>query len=103
VLDGCASLRVAVSLKVFAGSSEGWPGSPPLIGANGIALSPDRRTLYWTVATGTKAWSVPTAVLRCGSASAAENAENAESLRNLGVVNGNTDGFFADAGRTSST
>jgi sugar lactone lactonase YvrE len=94
VLDGHASLQIEPGVKVMSGGSEVWPGNPLLIGVNGIALSPDGQTLYWTVTTGTQAWAVPTAVLRRAGAS---DAQIAREVRSLGVVGGNTDGIVTDA------
>lgn len=94
VLDGHASLQIEPGVKVMSGGSEVWPGNPLLIGVNGIALSPDGQTLYWTVTTGTQAWAVPTVVLRRAGAS---DAQIAREVRSLGVVGGNTDGIVTDA------
>lgn len=94
VLDGHASLQIESGVKVYSGGSEVWPGNPLLIGINGIALSPDGKTLYWTVTTGTKAWAVSTTVLRRVGAS---DAEIAREVRSLGAVGGNTDGIVTDA------
>lgn len=94
VLHGHASLQIEPGVKVMSGGSEVWPGNPLLIGVNGIALSPDGQTLYWTVTTGTQAWAVPTAVLRRAGAS---DAQIAREVRSLGVVGGNTDGIVTDA------
>lgn len=94
VLDGHPSLQIEPGVTVVANGSEVWPGNPLLIGVNGIALSPDNKTLYWTVTTATQAWAVPTKVLRQGSAS---DAEVARAVRSLGVVGGNTDGIGTDA------
>lgn len=93
VLDGHASLQIEPGVKVVSGGSEVWPGNPLLIGVNGIALSPDGQTLYWTVTTGTQAWAVPTAVLRRAGAS---DAQIAREVRSLGAVGGNTDGIVTD-------
>lgn len=93
VLDGHASLQIEPGVKVVSGGSEVWPGNPLLIGVNGIALSPDGKTLYWTVTTATQAWSVPTAVLRRAGAG---DEEIAQAVRSLGTVGGNTDGIVTD-------
>lgn len=94
VLDGHPSLQIEPGVTVVANGSEVWPGNPLLIGVNGIALSPDGKTLYWTVTTATQAWVVPTDVLRQGSAS---DAEMGQAVRSLGPVGGNTDGIGTDA------
>jgi len=65
-----------------------------VLGINGIALSPDARTLYWTVTTGRHAHAVSTSVLRNPKAKAAEVAT---AVRNIGDVGGNTDGIVTRA------
>ncbi|WP_373925000.1 L-dopachrome tautomerase-related protein [Duganella vulcania] len=70
-----------------------WPGNPLTLGINGIALSPDARTLYWTVTTGTHAFSIKTDVLRAAAASAQKVAA---AVKTIGDVGGNTDGIVTD-------
>ncbi|MFV0676104.1 L-dopachrome tautomerase-related protein [Variovorax sp. tm] len=94
VLDKHPTLQVEPGVKVVSHGSEVWPGNPLLLGINGIALSPDGRTLYWTVTTGTRAHAIPTAVLRKTDAT---EAQLAASIRDLGAVGGNTDGIVVDA------
>jgi sugar lactone lactonase YvrE len=94
VLDKHPDLQIEPSVKVVSHGAEVWPGNPLLIGINGIALSPDGGTLYWTVTTGTRARSIPTAILRKAGAS---DAQIAAPVRDLGAVGGNTDGIVADA------
>jgi sugar lactone lactonase YvrE len=64
------------------------------LGINGIALSPDGKTLYWTVTTGRKAFSAPTEMLRDAKAS---DAAVSAMVIDLGDVGGNTDGVVTDA------
>lgn len=94
VLDRHPALQVEPRVKVVSHGSEVWPGNPLLLGINGIALSPDGRTLYWTVTTGTRAHAIPTAILRRTDAS---EAQLAASIRDLGIVGGNTDGIVTNA------
>lgn len=94
VLDRHPSLQVEPGVKVVSHGAEVWPGKPLLIGINGIGLSPDGSTLYWTVTTGTRAHSLPTAILRKADAS---DAQIAEAVQDLGAVGGNTDGIVTDA------
>lgn len=61
VLDRHPALQIEPGVNVVSHGTEVWPGKPLLIGINGIALSPDAGTLYWTVTTGTHAYAVPTA------------------------------------------
>jgi len=94
VLHKHPSLQVEPGAKVASHGAEVWPGNPLLLGINGIALSPDASTLYWTVTTGTHAHSIPTAVLR---KAASTEAQISAAVRNLGDVGGNTDGIVTDA------
>jgi len=94
VLDKHPSLQVEPGARVVSHGADVWPGNPLLLGINGIALSPDASTLYWTVTTGTHAHSIPTAVLR---KTASTDAHISASIRNLGDVGGNTDGIVTDA------
>ena len=94
VLDRNPNLQVEPGVKVAAHGAEVWPGNPLLLGINGIALSPDARTLYWTVTTGTRARALPTAILRKAGAS---DDQIATATRDLGSVGGNTDGIATDS------
>lgn len=94
VLDKHPSLQIEPGVKVVSHGAEVWAGNPLLIGINGIALSPDGGTLYWTVTTGTHAYAAATAVLRQKDAT---DVQMAASVRDLGVVGGNTDGIVTDA------
>jgi sugar lactone lactonase YvrE len=94
VLDKHPSLAPEADVKVVSHGQEVWPGNPLVLGINGIALSPDGATLYWTVTTGTRLWSMPTALLRDPKSN---DVQLAASIRNLGAVGGNTDGITTDA------
>ncbi|MBR8334061.1 SMP-30/gluconolactonase/LRE family protein [Burkholderia ambifaria] len=94
VLDGHPDLQVEAGVKVVSHGAEVWPGKPLLIGINGIALSPDGTTLYWTVTTGTRVRSVSTAVLRRHGST---DEQIAAEIRDLGAVGGNTDGMVTDS------
>jgi len=94
VLDRHAALQVEPGVKTLSHGAEIWPGNPLRLGINGVALSPDAGTLYWTVTTGTRLRSLPTARLRDAKAT---DATLAAAIRDLGAVGGNTDGIVADA------
>ncbi|WP_240652227.1 major royal jelly family protein [Variovorax gossypii] len=94
VLDKHPGLQIEPGVKVVSHGSEVWPGNPLLLGINGIALSPDGRTLYWTVTTGTRARAVPTAILRRANAS---DEQISAAIHDLGALGGNTDGIVTDA------
>jgi len=94
LLDRHASLMPQPGVKVMSHGEEVWPGKPLVLGVNGIALSPDGQTLYWTVTTGTHAYAMPTALLRDPRAG---KVALARAVRDLGEVGGNTDGIVTDA------
>lgn len=93
VLHRHAAVLPEPDVKVVSNGAEVWPGNPLTLGINGIALSPDARTLYWTVTTGTHAFSITTDVL--WNAAAQEQAV-ASAVRTIGDVGGNTDGIVTD-------
>lgn len=92
VLSQHPALSPVPGVAVESHGAEVWPGNPLVLGINGIALSPDAGTLYWTVTTGRHAFSVPTEVLRNPASS---EQRRAASVRVLGDVGGNTDGIVA--------
>jgi sugar lactone lactonase YvrE len=80
-------------VRVMSHGSEVWPGNPLLVGINGIALSPDARTLYWAVTAGTQAYAISTRLLQSSHAS---TAQLDAAVKRLGDVGGNTDGIVSD-------
>lgn len=94
LLDRHPSLMPEPGAKVMSHGTEVWPGKPLVLGINGIALSPDARTLYWTVTTGRHAHAIATHVLRNPKAN---RAEVAAAVQHLGDVGGNTDGIATGA------
>jgi sugar lactone lactonase YvrE len=93
LLDRHPAVLPQPGVKVVSHGAEVWPGKPLVLGVNGIALSPDGNTLYWTVTTGTHAYAIPTALLRDAHA---RPATLAAAVRDLGDVGGNTDGIVTD-------
>lgn len=67
--------------------------SPMLTGADGVALSGDKRTLYWTNLTGNTLYSIPTKVLQDFSLSDADIEAQVKIETSLPS---NTDGMTAD-------
>ena len=94
VLHKHPSLQVVPGVKVFSHGGEVWPGNPMKLGINGIALSPDGNTLYWTVTTGLHAFSVSTDLLRN---SLSKDADISSAVQDIGDVGGNTDGIVTNA------
>jgi len=67
--------------------------NPMLTGADGIALSGDKKTLYWTNLTGNRLMSVPTARLRDFSQT---ESQIAQAVKVVNTLPSNTDGMTAD-------
>lgn len=93
VLHQHPTVQIEADTKVYAHGEEVWPNNPLLVAINGIALSPDTETLYWTVTAGTQLHAMPTAVLRNFRSS---ESKIAAAVRKLGKVDGNTDGIVTD-------
>ena len=66
---------------------------PMRTGADGIALSGDGETLYWTNLTGNRLYALDTALLRDSSTS---EAALRTAVREVAVLPSNTDGMTAD-------
>ncbi|WP_428268194.1 L-dopachrome tautomerase-related protein [Haliangium sp.] len=67
--------------------------TPMRTGADGIALSGDKQTLYWTNLTGNRLYSLDTALLRDFDVS---EAELRSAVKLVAVLPSNTDGMTAD-------
>lgn len=94
VLNQHVSVMPESGVKVVSHGTEVWPGSPLVLGINGIALSPDGETLYWTVTTGTHAYAIQTNLLRDPSKT---DDQLGAAVSLLGNTGGNTDGIVTDA------
>ncbi|OWW20291.1 L-dopachrome tautomerase-related protein [Noviherbaspirillum denitrificans] len=94
VLHRHRSVLPEPGVKVVSHGYEVWPGNPLTLGINGIALSPDAQTLYWTVTTGPHAFSIPADVL--ANAGASEEVVSS-AIKPIGDVGGNTDGIVTDS------
>ncbi|MFC7518332.1 L-dopachrome tautomerase-related protein [Herbaspirillum sp. GCM10030257] len=93
VLHQHQSVQIKRDAKVYSHGEEVWPNKPLQVAINGIALSPDAETLYWTVTAGDQLHAMSTAVLR--NFKSTDN-QVASSVRNLGTIDGNTDGIVVD-------
>lgn len=93
VLNKQPALMPVAGLQVTSHGETVWPGNPIILGINGIALSPDQETLYWTVTTGTTARTIATAALRDPAMS---ERQLAAAIRTAGEVGGNSDGIVVD-------
>ncbi|MCQ3906474.1 major royal jelly family protein [Klebsiella quasipneumoniae] len=93
VLNKHPALMPVAGLQVTSHGETVWPGNPIILGINGIALSPDQETLYWTVTTGTTARTIATAALRDPAMS---ERQLATAIRTAGEVGGNSDGIVVD-------
>lgn len=70
-----------------------WPDQPMRTGADGIALSADRRTLYWCALTARHLYSIETSLLRDFST---DHETLAAAVVDHGDKGTNTDGLGAD-------
>lgn len=98
-LDGHPSVKADTSIEL---SVEGQPllrqSQKPEIHSDGIALSPDGATLYYTPLTGRGLYAVPTAALRD------RQADAASQVRKIANKPSANDGLWADEqGRIYST
>jgi sugar lactone lactonase YvrE len=69
-----------------ASGEEVFPGNPLQVGINGIALSPDRETLFWGLTTGNGIFAAPTALLRAPGTSADELAASVRRVATPGGI-----------------
>lgn len=90
VLHQHRSVMPVAGVSVTSHGEAVWPGNPLVLGINGIALSPDRRTLYWAVTTGTTVFRIPVEALL--SPTLSEDARGA-AVETVGDVGGNSDGI----------
>jgi sugar lactone lactonase YvrE len=93
VLDRDASVRDDPSRPLFVHGEPALPGQALAVGVNGIALSPDGRTLFWSLTTGDAVYSAPTEVLRAPGASAAQRSAAVSAPRR---IEGGSDGLTVD-------
>ncbi|MEO6012508.1 MAG: L-dopachrome tautomerase-related protein [Devosia sp.] len=93
ILDGS---RFTNNEPDFVFNIGGYPvlkREPMLTGADGIALSGDKQTLYWTNLTGNTLYSVPTSLLRDFSV---PESEIDSKVRIVKTLPSNTDGLTSD-------
>jgi len=92
VLDGDVLTRAQAGYTFQIQGRNVLKNSPMLTGADGIALSGDKQTLYWTNLTGDKLYRVPTALLHDFSATDAMIKAAVQQQ----TIPSNTDGLTAD-------
>ena len=96
LLNQDSSVQIKKDIRVTAHGEAVWEGQPILIGINGIALSKDGGTLYWTVTTGDALHAVSTEKLKDVSIAAADLAASVKTIARLDF---GTDGIMvADDG-----
>jgi sugar lactone lactonase YvrE len=81
---------LAEEIRITIGG-RGWvtpDGSTPRVHADGIALSPDRRYLYYQALTGRSLYRVPTEALRDSERSPEELGQLVEKVAESGVADG---------------
>ncbi|WP_030130995.1 L-dopachrome tautomerase-related protein [Pseudomonas sp. QTF5] len=91
VLHKDASVQVRKDVPVISHGKTVWEGQPLSIGINGIALSKDSNTLYWTVTTGDSLFAIDTAKLTDPNLPAAELAAAVKTVAHPGI---STDGIM---------
>lgn len=91
VLDRDPSVQIDMNAPVISHGKPVWEGMPLLIGINGIALSSDAQTLYWTVTTGDSLFSAPVAALTDPGLSEAKRSAQVVRVARLGF---STDGIM---------
>ncbi|MBG0510839.1 SMP-30/gluconolactonase/LRE family protein [Agrobacterium sp. MOPV5] len=77
------SVQIKKDIRVTSHGEAVWEGQPILIGINGIALSKDGDTLYWTVTTGDALHAVSTEKLKDVSVSAADLSASVKTVARL--------------------
>lgn len=96
LLNKDPSVQVKKDLKVVSHGQTVWDGNPVLIGINGIALSKDGGTLYWTITTGDALYAVSTEKLKDAAVTADDLAASVKTIAHLDF---GTDGIMvADDG-----
>jgi sugar lactone lactonase YvrE len=93
VLDQHFSVQDQPAFRFSIGGKKVWKDNPMRTGADGIALSADRKTLYWCPLTSRNLYSIDTGFLRDYS-TPLETITGA--VVDLGSKGTNTDGMTAD-------
>ena len=83
VLNQDTSVQIKKDIRVTSHGETVWEGQPILIGINGIALSRDGGTLYWTVTTGDALHAVSTEKLKDASIAAADLSASVKTIARL--------------------
>ncbi|NTJ66580.1 hypothetical protein G6M50_15260 [Agrobacterium rhizogenes] len=96
LLNQDPSVQIRKDIRVTAHGEAVWKGQPILIGINGIALSKDDGTLYWTVTTGDALHAVSTEKLKDVSIAAADLAASVKTIARLDF---GTDGIMVESGK----
>jgi len=93
VLDRDPRVQDDASRPLVVDGEPALPGQKLAVGINGVALSPDGATLYWSITTGDALYSIPTSVLLDPSATAERVTAAVSSPRRIG---GGSDGISVD-------
>ncbi len=83
LLNQDPSVQIKKDIRVTSHGEAVWEGQPILIGINGIALSKDGGTLYWTVTTGDALHAVSTEKLKDASVTAADLSASVKTVARL--------------------
>lgn len=93
VLSNDPTVQDDPDLWLKVDGEEVFSGSRLAVGINGITLSPDRQTVYWSVTTGDAIYSAPAAMLRDASATPEEVSAAVSAPMRVG---GGSDGIATD-------
>jgi len=93
VLHRHPSTKNNPKVKLIANGEEVFKNKPFQVGINGIAVTDDGKTLYWSKTTGDHFYSIETAVLK-NFDTHKEQIEDA--VKDLGTFGGNSDGITVD-------
>jgi sugar lactone lactonase YvrE len=93
VLDKHASVQNDLARPLKVNGEDVFPGKPLAVGINGVTLSADRKTLYWSITSGDGIYSAPTAALLDAKLTADALAKSVDGpIR----IDGGSDGLVTD-------
>ena len=98
VLDAHPSVQDDPERPLVVNGEDVFPGDPLAAGINGITLSPDGATLYWSLTTGDALYAIETALLRdavldSAPADTPDDAELADAIEGPFRLGGGSDGI----------
>jgi sugar lactone lactonase YvrE len=94
VLDKHVSTANDATRPLKVNGEDVFPGNPLQVGINGITLSPDGATLYWSITTGDAVYAIGTRYLRDASLTDEQLATHVQGPVRIG---GGSDGLTTDS------